>query len=309
MKNKSRLPYTSDRKLYEKLNHLDTEQRNPESWNIDLADPEEIVRIMNGQDRLVAECVALKSKEIAVAIDRAATALSRGGRIIYVGAGTSGRLGVIDAAECPPTFGTDPGQVVACIAGGPEAVFQAQEGVEDRPEEGMRDMSIIKVTDKDIICGLAASGRTPYVLGALEEASRCGAETVMVCCVGQKQLDASVKAGLIIDIPVGPEVIMGSTRLKSATAQKMVCNMITTGAMIRLGKIYENVMVDLMLTNEKLVQRAIRILSMLTGLEYNEARAALEKADGNVKTVMVMVKAGVSAEKAKSLLSEHEGFI
>jgi len=295
--------------LYDQLGSLGTEQRNPETMHIDLADPEEIVRLMNREDRNVAECVSTRSGRISRAISFVHEALAAGGRLIYCGAGTSGRLGVIDAAECPPTFGTRPDQVIGLIAGGRKAMFTAQEGSEDKPENGKKDIAEHNVTNLDIVCGLAASGRTPYVSGALREARKRGAKTILVCCVAADQVDIDPAPDLLIDIPVGPEVIMGSTRLKSATAQKMVCNMISTGAMVRLGKVYENVMVDLMLTNRKLLERSRRIICMFTELGYEEAAQLLEKAGGNVKIALVMALADVSADEATTQLEKQQGFI
>ncbi len=295
--------------LYVKLEKLETEQRNPDTFHIDLSDPREIVRLMNNEDRDVADCVGSRSEQISQVISLAHKSLSEGGRLIYCGAGTSGRLGVLDAAECPPTFGTRPDQVVGLIAGGSRAMFAAQEGSEDLPENGVKDITDLEVSGKDTVCGLAASGRTPYVLGCLTEARRRGAATVMVCCVPSRQVEIDPVPDIMVDIPVGPEVIMGSTRLKSATAQKMVCNMITTGAMIRLGKVYENVMVDLMLTNQKLVERSRRIISMFTKLGYDESSRLLDQAGGNVKVALVMGVAGVGREEAIKQLDAHQGFI
>ncbi len=300
---------TDKKSLYVQLGKLDTEQRNPDTLHIDLADPSEIVRLMNEEDRKVAECVNNRSTQIAQAIDYAHRALAGGGRLIYTGAGTSGRLGVLDAAECPPTFGTRPDQVVGLIAGGREAMFVAQEGSEDNPENGEKDIADLGVTHKDVVCGLAASGRTPYVLGTLQEAQKRGAGTVMVCCVAAEHVKLDPQADVMIDIPVGPEVIMGSTRLKSATAQKMVCNMISTGAMVRLGKVYENVMVDLMLTNQKLVERSRRIICMFTDLDYEQASDLLQQAGGKVKVALLMGLANLSAGEAERQLDAHDGFI
>ncbi|MGM0738466.1 MAG: N-acetylmuramic acid 6-phosphate etherase [Bacteroidota bacterium] len=295
--------------LYNQLKELETEQRNPETMHVDLADPLEIVRLMNEQDKKVAEFVSTRKEQIAQAVGYAHEALAQGGRLIYTGAGTSGRLGVLDAAECPPTFGTRPEQVVGLIAGGREAMFVAQEGSEDLPEHGERDIAQLNVTDKDVVCGLAASGRTPYVLGTLDEAKRRGARTVMVCCVVAERVKLEQKPDVMIDIPVGPEVIMGSTRLKSATAQKMVCNMISTGAMIRLGKVYENVMVDLMLTNKKLVERSRRIITMFTDVDYDEASRLMKESGGKVKVALLMGLASIGKEEAEKKLEEHNGFI
>ncbi len=295
--------------LYNQLKKLETEQRNPETMHIDLADPLEIVRLMNEQDKLVAEYVSTRKDQIARAVTYTHEALAQGGRLIYTGAGTSGRLGVLDAAECPPTFGTRPEQVVGLIAGGREAMFVAQEGSEDLPEHGEKDIAQLNVSEKDVVCGLAASGRTPYVLGTLDEAKRRGAHTIMVCCVTAESVKLEQEPDVMIDIPVGPEVIMGSTRLKSATAQKMVCNMISTGAMVRLGKVYENVMVDLMLTNKKLVERSRRIISMFTDAEYDEASRLMMESGGKVKIALLMGLAKVSKEEAEKQLEKHDGFI
>lgn len=293
--------------LFEQLKKLDTEQRNPNTRSIDLADPKEIARLINEEDKLVAEQVGKRNDQIAKAIGITAEALQEGGRLIYAGAGTSGRLGVLDAAECPPTFGTDPDKIIGLIAGGKEAMFVAQEGAEDFEENGRKAMDEISLSSKDIVCGLAASGRTPYVHGALKEAKERGCKTFFVTTVPAEQITISVD--VLIDVPVGPEVIMGSTRMKSATAQKMVLNMITTGAMIRQGKIYENVMVDLMLTNEKLKERAKRIIMMFADVSYNESEKLLEEAGGHVKTALLMALGELSKQEAKALLDQHDGFI
>lgn len=295
--------------LYNELKKLETEQRNPETMHIDLAEPLEIVRLINEQDMKVAEHVSSRREQIAHAIALAHEALVQGGRLIYTGAGTSGRLGVLDAAECPPTFGTRPDQVLGLMAGGREAMFVAQEGSEDLPEHGKKDIAQLNVSEKDVVCGLAASGRTPYVLGSLDEAKRRGARTIMVCCVLAERVKLEKKPDVMIDIPVGPEVIMGSTRMKSATAQKMVCNMISTGAMIRLGKVYENVMVDLMLNNKKLVERSRRIISMFTDADYEESTRLLKESGGKVKIALLMGLAKISKEEAEKKLEAHDGFI
>ncbi len=294
--------------LFNQLSQLDTEQRNPASMEIDLMDSLEIVRLINEEDRKVAGCVQKKLPEVAEAVELVKSALENGGRLIYAGAGTSGRLGVIDAAECPPTFGTDPDKIIGLIAGGEQAMFVAQEGSEDDPDNGVRALKDIHVSNNDVICGLAASGRTPYVMGALEYAHSLGCVTIFICCVPARQLNIPA-VDIVIDIPVGPEVIMGSTRMKSATAQKMVCNMITTGAMIRQGKIYENVMVDLMLTNEKLKERARRIIMMFSDISYSEAGLLLEKAGGHVKSALLMALGNIEYKEAKGLLEHHNGFI
>lgn len=293
--------------LFNQLKKLDTEQRNPATMAIDLADPKEIARLINEEDKKVAECISSRLDEIAVAISLVKEAMGKGGRLIYAGAGTSGRLGVLDAAECPPTFGTRPGQVIGLIAGGKEAMFVAQEGAEDHEENGRKAMEEVKLEKNDVVCGLAASGRTPYVHGAIKEARKRGCKTVLVTTVPADQIELEVD--VMIDVPVGPEVIMGSTRMKSATAQKMVLNMITTGAMIRRGKVYENVMVDLMLSNRKLEERARRIIMMITNVDYERASELLRECDGHVKTALLMALGGIGREEAAKLLKEHDGFI
>lgn len=293
--------------LFRQLNKLDTEQRNPSTTEIDLADAREIARLINEEDKKVASQVEKKLDNIAEAIEMVCRALQQNGRLIYAGAGTSGRLGVLDAAECPPTFGSDPSQVVGLIAGGKEAMFEAQEGAEDYEKNGADAMNEIDLSPPDVLCGLAASGRTPYVHGAIKEARERGCPTIFVTTVPGEQLDLEVD--VLIDVPVGPEVIMGSTRMKSATAQKMVLNMITTGAMIRQGKVYENVMVDLMLTNKKLQERAKRIIISFTDLNYEEAASKLEQAGGHVKTALMMALGDIGREEAQKLLDQHNGFI
>ena len=297
----------TDTKLFNQLKKLDTEQRNSATQEIDLADSREIVRLINEEDKKIAFQVEKKLDRIARAVDMVNEALSAGGRLIYAGAGTSGRLGVLDAAECPPTFGSSPEQVQGLIAGGNQAMFVAQEGAEDKESNGREAMDEINLSPPDVLCGLAASGRTPYVLGALKEAAERGCKTLFVTTVPETQTPA--EADVIIDIPVGPEVVMGSTRMKSATAQKMVLNMITTGAMIRRGKVYENVMVDLQQTNEKLKERAKRIMMMFTDASYDEAADTLREAGGHVKTALLMQLGNLSADEARALLSAHNGFI
>jgi N-acetylmuramic acid 6-phosphate etherase len=297
----------NDQHLFSQLKNLDTEQRNNRTSEIDLADSLKIARLINAEDKKVAEEVEKKLPEIARAIDLVKEAFEAGGRLIYAGAGTSGRLGILDAAECPPTFGTDPGQVIGLIAGGKEAVFVAQEGAEDHESNGREALQDVNVSSKDIVCGLAASGRTPFVHGALKEAKEKGCHTIFVTTVPGSQV--TIDVDVMIDIPVGPEVIMGSTRMKSATAQKMVLNMLTTGAMIRLGKIYENVMVDLQLSNQKLEERAKRIIMMFADVDYDEAEQSLKEAGGHVKTALVMVLGKLSREKAQQKLRENNGFI
>lgn len=298
---------SSTEQLFHSLNKLDTEQRNSKTAEIDLANSFEIVELINKEDQKVAVQIDKKLPEIASAVDLVSECFSIGGRLLYFGAGTSGRLGVLDAAECPPTFGTDPEKVQGFIAGGKEAMFRAQEGAEDSEDVGIADLDKSKATALDVVCGLAASGRTPYVLGVLKEAAKRGIKTIFVTTVPKSQL--SVEANITIDVPVGPEVIMGSTRMKSGSAQKMVLNMITTGAMIRQGKVYENVMVDLQLTNEKLVERAKRIISTFGNVSYEKATELLKISDGHVKTAIVMAINKLDKEEAKELLRVNKGFI
>ena len=298
---------TEEQTLFEKIKNLATEQRNEASMRIDVASPEEIVRIINEEDQKVAKLVSQRSDVIAAAIEMISESFNLGGRLLYFGAGTSGRLGVVDASECPPTFGSDPELVQGFIAGGKDAMYVAKEGAEDFEENGAEDIRDIEVFPPDVVCGLAASGRTPYVVGAINEAKKRGCKTILVSTVPKEQID--VEADFIIDVPVGPEVVMGSTRMKSGTAQKMVLNMLTTGAMIRQGKVFENVMVDLQLTNKKLVERAKRIIMIFTDLNYDEATDYLKRADNHVKTAIVMALGKVEKEEARALLDKHNGFI
>lgn len=293
--------------LFSQLKELDTEQRNPNTMKIDVADSLEIARLINAEDKKVADKVEKKLPQIAEAIDLVKDALDDDGRLIYVGAGTSGRLGILDAAECPPTFGTEPSEVIGLIAGGEKAVFEAQEGAEDFEENGRQALQEVNLQSQDVVCGLAASGRTPYVHGALKEAHDTGCRTIFVTTVPGSQITLDVD--VLIDMPVGPEVIMGSTRMKSATAQKMVLNMITTGANIRRGKVYENVMVDLQLSNQKLHERSKRIIMMFTDMDYSQAEALLHSADGHVKTALVMALGKVTKRQAQKYLDKHGGFI
>jgi N-acetylmuramic acid 6-phosphate etherase len=293
--------------LFQQLKELDTEQRNEATKQIDLADANEIVRLINEEDKKVAFQVEKRLDRIAEAVEIICGAFRNGGRLIFTGAGTSGRLGVVDAAECPPTFGSQPEQVQGLIAGGNEAMFEANEGAEDKESNGRTAVDEIRLQEQDVLCGLAASGRTPYVLGSLKEANERGCKTIFITTVPAEQTTARVD--IMIDVPVGPEVVMGSTRMKSATAQKMVLNMITTGAFIRQGKVYENVMVDLMLTNEKLKERAKRILMTFSDATYDEASNTLEKTGGHVKTALLMQLGHLTVDEAGTLLKEYNGFI
>lgn len=302
--------HTSKRALYAQLQGLSTEQINPASRTIDAESVRGILAIINKEDARVHAAVRDELPAIARAVTLIERAFRAGGRLIYVGAGTSGRLGVVDASECPPTFGTPPGMVIGIIAGGPKAMFKSQEGVEDSEAKGALAVRTKKVSRHDVVCGIAASARTPFVLGALREARARGAKTLFVTTNPRSVLR---KNGVRVDVAicpvVGPEVIMGSTRMKSGTAQKLVLNMLTTAAMIRLGKVYGNLMVDLQTTNRKLTERAKRIVSMVTGVGYEEAERVLADADGHVKTALVMILAGVPAREARTRITRAQGFI
>ena len=287
------------------LKKIATEQRNPNTMNIDTLSTLDMVKLINQEDHRVAEAVAEVTDKIAQAIDVIADRLSKGGRLIYCGAGTSGRLGILDAVECPPTYSTEPEMVQALMAGGYPAIFKAVEGAEDSKELGVQDMKGINFAAGDVLVGIAASGRTPYVLGCMEYAKELGAPTVSVTCCPGSILDNFADIG-IAPCP-GPEVITGSTRMKSGTAQKMVLNMLSTGTMIKLGKVYGNLMVDVKPSNEKLVRRCVTIVCNATGCDDDTATAALEACEYRPKTAIVMVLCGVSAEEAKAMLNKAEG--
>ena len=301
--------------LFEQLQKLTTEQRNPASMDIDARSIAEALRIINDEDKKVALAVEREIPYIVQATELVVRAFKNGGRLLYVGAGTSGRLGVLDAVECPPTYGVNPEMVQGLIAGGDKAMFKAQEGAEDKEENGAKDIADREVGESDVVCGIAASLRTPYVVGAIKHAKKRGAKTLYVTTNPRQNFSNPEFAELTqaIDIAVcpevGPEVIMGSTRMKSGTAQKLVLNMITTTAMVRLGKVYENMMIDLQMTNLKLKERAKRIVMTITGINYEAAADSLEKADGHVKTALVMVKAGVSKNEAQARLAKADGFV
>ncbi|HXG10137.1 MAG TPA: N-acetylmuramic acid 6-phosphate etherase [Gemmataceae bacterium] len=287
------------------LDHLLTEARNPASINLDELTPLELVHLMNAEDARVIPAVAAQAAKIAQAIEVIADRLRAGGRLVYAGAGTSGRLGVLDASECPPTFNSPPGQVVGIIAGGYQALTRAVEGAEDHPEFAEQDLAALQFSAKDVLVGIATSGRTPYVLGAVDYARRCGAYTIGLACNPDSELSARVD--LDITVPVGPEVLSGSTRLKAGTATKLVLNMLSTGAMVRLGKTFGNLMVDLRATNSKLRARANRIVRILTGLSIDEADALLKQCGGELKTALVVRLANVSPEEARARLQATGG--
>ena len=306
---------TDQKKLFDQLTRLSTEQRNPASMDIDSRSIDEVLQIMSSEDKKVALAVEGELTYISKAVEMVVRAFKDGGRLLYAGAGTSGRLGVLDAVECPPTFGVSFEMVQGMIAGGEKAMFRAQEGAEDKEENGAKDIDERKVSRKDVVCGIAASLRTPYVVGAVKRAKQLGAKTLYVTTNPRSRVYSPefTEVAQAIDVAicpeVGPEVIMGSTRMKSGTAQKLVLNMITTTAMIRLGKVYENMMIDLQMTNLKLKERAKRVVMTITGVGYEEAADYLEKADGHVKTALVMIKAGVGREEARRRLQRSDGFV
>jgi N-acetylmuramic acid 6-phosphate etherase len=293
------------KQINERLSTLTTEARNEKSMRLDSADTLEILRIINEEDQKVALAVQKVLPDVQVAVEYAVQSLSLGGRLIYVGAGTSGRLGVLDAVECPPTFSTSPETVLGLMAGGEKAFVQAVEGAEDNEEWGERDLREIGLTDRDTVVGIAASGRTPYVIGALKYARRIGARTVALSC--NERACISQEADQAIEVVVGPEVLAGSTRMKAGTAQKMVLNMISTATMVKLGKVYENLMVDVNISNRKLKERAIEIIRTVTGVSRERAEESLEQARHEVKTAIVMIKAETTYERAVRLLERANG--
>jgi len=294
--------------FFDEISKLPTEQRNPRSMEIDAKSTAEIIKIINDEDKLVPYAVEQELPYIEQAVEIIVKALKNGGRLLYFGAGTSGRLGVVDASECPPTFGTPYGMIEGYIAGGKEAMFRAQEGAEDKEEKGASEVVAANVNANDVICGIAASRRTPYVVGAVKKAKQLGAKTLYVTTNPRKDFDID-EVDVAICPYVGPEVVMGSTRMKSGTAQKLVLNMLTTASMIRLGKVYENMMIDLQMTNKKLVERSKKIVMTITGLNYDDATIALDNAKGHVKTALVMIKANVDLKTAKERLKTADGFV
>lgn len=289
------------------LSQMITEGRNPASQNIDELSTEAMLRVINDEDKKVALAVEAIVPQIAAAVDAIFAAFQAGGRLVYCGAGTSGRLGILDASECPPTFGTPREQVIGLIAGGHTAILQAVENAEDNREQGAQDLKDIHFSRHDVLVGIAASGRTPYVLGALAYANELGATTVSLTCNPGSAM--SQVAAIALTPVVGPEVVTGSSRMKAGTAQKLVLNMLTTGSMIRSGKVYGNLMVDVEATNQKLVQRQVNIVMQATDCDEATASAALTACGGHCKTAILMVLADLAADEAKALLSQHQGFI
>ena len=306
--NKSeRLKAPRGRQVYDELQGLVTEKTNPRTANLDRLSIQAILRIINSEDATVAGVVRKELPHIAKAVEMVLEVLKRGGRLFYLGAGTSGRLGVLDAAECPPTFGTDPKLIKGIIAGGYASLIRSREGVEDNIAASRMDITKEKIGSNDIVIGITASKRTPYVLEGLREAKRRGAKTVFLSCNPRKMTPKEFD--LVICPVVGPEVIAGSSRMKAGTAQKMTLNLITTTAMVRMGKVYGNRMVDLRTTSEKLKERSKKVVVDVCGLSYEQAEQILKQADGNVKTAIIMSLTGSSRAKAEKLLKKSDGFV
>ncbi|WP_371670635.1 N-acetylmuramic acid 6-phosphate etherase [Streptomyces sp. NBC_00289] len=295
------------RELRNQLETLTTEAFRPELADIDQLSTLDIARLMNGEDSAVPAAVAARLPEIAAAIDAVAERMGRGGRLVYAGAGTAGRLGVLDASECPPTFNTDPSEVVGLIAGGPDAVVASVEGAEDSADLARADLDALALTDADTVVGISASGRTPYAIGAVEHARGIGALTIGLACNPGSALAAAAEHG--IEVVVGPELLTGSTRLKAGTAQKLVLNMLSTITMIRLGKTYGNLMVDVRASNEKLRARSRRIVALATGADEEETERALAATDGEVKNAILTILAGVDGPTAARLLEDSGGHL
>lgn len=287
------------------MTNLTTEQANPESATIDQMNSLEIVNLINREDAKVAAAVRIALPEIAEAVDVIAEAIAGGGRLLYIGAGTSGRLGILDAVECVPTFSAPPDIVQGLIAGGGPAVTRSIEGAEDQPELARQNLEERGLTAADVVCGIAASGRTPYVIGGLQYARSLGAKTIAIACNMDSPIGAL--ADISIGVDVGPEVIAGSTRMKAGTAQKMILNMLSSGAMIRLGKVYGNLMVDVKVSNQKLAERACQLVMRLTGADAEHARELLAGANNEVKAAVVMTRLGVEYDEARQLLESASG--
>ncbi len=289
------------------LKAIVTEQRNPATLEIDRADTAEILRLMNAEDQKVALAVERVLPQITQAVDLIYRQVSAGGRLVYCGCGTSGRLGVLDASECPPTFGVEPGRVVGVIAGGPNALMNAAEGAEDDAAAGEADLRALDFSAGDVLVGIAASGRTPYVLGAMAYARGLGAPVIGLTCCPGSEIDTAADVGIAPQ--PGPEVVTGSTRLKSGTAQKLVLNMLSTATMIKMGKVYSNLMVDVCASNQKLVARAVSIVRSAAGVDEETALGALRQADFSCKMAIVMLLCGVDADRARALLDGMNGHV
>lgn len=289
------------------LSKLTTESRNQNTLNIDKVSTLEMVKMINEEDKKVANAIEIELPQIAEAIDGIVERMQKGGRLIYIGAGTSGRLGILDASECPPTYGVSEELVQGLIAGGQEAIFRAKEGAEDSKELAVLDLKDRSLNGNDTVVGIAASGRTPYVIGGLEYANEIGALTISVTCNADSQVAKEAK--IAISPVVGAEVVTGSTRLKSGTAQKLVLNMLSTGSMIKMGKVYGNLMVDVKATNEKLVERSKKIVCEATGVSFKEAENILNETEFDVKLSIFMILSNLEKEKAKVILEKNNGYI
>ena len=289
------------------MNHLTTESRNTETMHLDEMSIQEALKTMNDEDQFVPKAIEPIIPELTKVIKEAISKFKQHGRLIYIGAGTSGRLGVLDAAECVPTFNTSPDEVIGIIAGGSKAMTEAVEGAEDNEEQGKDDLKAIQLSKKDIVIGISASGRTPYVKAALAFANEVGAVSVSLSCNTNSEM--SKLSQYALEVPVGPEVLTGSTRLKSGTAQKLILNMISTMTMIGVGKVYDNLMVDLKPTNQKLIQRSIRIIKDICDLNDEEAKLLYEKADQNIKTAVMMYLCDTTKDDAQNKLLKHNGVI
>jgi len=296
-----------NRKVFDEVAGLATEQRNPRTMDLDRLATRAVLERINDEDQTVAGVVRGEIEHIERAVDLAHAAIAAGGRVLYVGAGTSGRLGVLDAAECPPTFGTPPEWIQGIIAGGYGALIQAVEGAEDREDDGAEQMRRARVEPRDFVLGIAASRRTPFVVAALIEARKLGARTGLLTCTPRSEV--ALDLDVAICPVVGPEAIMGSTRMKAGTAQKLVLNMISTATMVRFGKLYENMMVDLGANSQKLIERGRRTLMTVTGLDYDKACIRLDEAGGHVKTAIVMTLANTDRPNAETRLTKANGFV
>jgi len=296
-----------NRKVFDEVAGLATEQRNPRTMDLDRLATRAVLERINDEDQTVAGVVRGEIEHIEAAVELAHAAIQAGGRMLYVGAGTSGRLGVLDAAECPPTFGTPPEWIQGIIAGGYGALIQAVEGAEDREDDGAEQMRRARVEPRDFVLGIAASRRTPFVVAALKEARKLGARTGLLTCTPRSEV--TLDLDVAICPVVGPEAIMGSTRMKAGTAQKLVLNMISTATMVRFGKLYENMMVDLGANSQKLIERGRRTLMTVTGLDYDKACIRLDEAGGHVKTAIVMTLAKTDRANAEARLAKANGFV
>lgn len=300
----------AESELFKQISNLETEQKNSASENLDLMTTREIIELINNEDKTVPLAVEKVIPEIEKAVDLIHSHFKIGGRLFYIGAGTSGRLGIVDASECPPTFGSNPEMVQGIIAGGEKAVFAAQEGAEDSEENGIIAIKEKNITQNDVLCGIAASGRTPFVKGAINYCFDNQIPTIMISTVPKERvISLGIKSEIYICPEVGPEVVTGSTRMKSGTAQKLVLNILTTASMVKLGKTYGNVMIDLQLTNKKLVERARKTVMSITGIDYDQAAELLENAGGNVKIALVMHFRKASKIEAIELIKNADGFV